>query len=398
MPATVRTKRITAAARKPSTPARPVDAARFEKWLLELTSLPTAAGKEERVIAWIERWTKERSKDLQLDHDPFGNLLITQRRRSIKGVAPIWFQAHLDHPAFVVRAILDAKTIELEFRGGVHDPYFDHASIEVIDEKGRATIATITSIESTAKPFKIATARLKSSPRSLSIGDIGRWLLPKPKIAKGLLHTHGCDDLAAVAAALCALDRIRAKHDHGHVGILLTRAEEIGFIGTIGAARAGTLATDARVICLENSRSFAESPIGGGPILRVGDRRSVFTPELTNRIGDVLLAHQKMHPSFVFQRKLMAGGSCEATAFAAYGYRSTCLCLPLGNYHNMADIDGVLAGKRPAKVASEFISISDFHGLIGMLEVISHSLDIASVPATRDAMETLWKDLAFVLS
>ena len=41
----------------------------------------------------------------------------------------------------------------------------------------------------------------------------------------------------------------------------------------------------------------------------------------------------------------MPGGACEATAFSAYGYESTCLCLPLGNYHNMHDID-VVAGRR----------------------------------------------------
>ena len=125
----------------------------------------------------------------------------------------------------------------------------------------------------------------------------------------------------------------------------------------------------ARLICLENSRSFPESPIGGGPIVRVGDRMSVFEPSLTNDIALMMTEHEKRRSGFKWQRKLMPGGTCEATAFSTYGYRSTCLCLPLGNYHNMVDIDGVLAGRTPAQLGPEFISIADFHGLIDMLVV-----------------------------
>ena len=64
----------------------------------------------------------------------------------------------------------------------------------------------------------------------------------------------------------------------------------------------------------------------------------------------------------------MPGGTCEASTFSAYGYESTCLCLPMGNYHNMVDIDGVLAGARPARVGSEYISVEDFHGLVELLD------------------------------
>ena len=30
----------------------------------------------------------------------------------------------------------------------------------------------------------------------------------------------------------------------------------------------------------------------------------------------------------------MSGGVCEATAFAVFGYRTTGIAFPLGNYHN----------------------------------------------------------------
>jgi endoglucanase len=120
-------------------------------------------------------------------------------------------------------------------------------------------------------------------------------------------------------------------------------------------------------------------------------------PELTNRINDVLTEYQKIDSTFRYQRKLMPGGTCEATAYACYGYASTCLCLPLGNYHNMQNIDGVLAGKRPARIGPEFVSCDDFHGLVLMLEIIARDLDAASVPPLRSAMEKLWRDLKYVL-
>ena len=156
-----------------------------------------------------------------------------------------------------------------------------------------------------------------------------------------------------------------------HVGLLFTVAEEVGFVGAIGAATNGLVKKNARLVCLENSRSFPESPIGGGPIVRVGDRMTVFSPGLTNEISTLMMAHAAANPKFKWQRKLMAGGACEATAFSAFGFQSTCLCLPLGNYHNMQAIDEVQAGRRPAKVGREYISVEDLHGLVEMLEVLS---------------------------
>jgi hypothetical protein len=70
----------------------------------------------------------------------------------------------------------------------------------------------------------------------------------------------------------------------------------------------------------------------------------------------------------------MPGGACEATAFATHGFESTCLCLPLGNYHNMRDIDGVVAGKRKARVGCEFVSMDDFESLVRMIQIAAVGL------------------------
>jgi hypothetical protein len=131
--------------------------------------------------------------------------------------------------------------------------------------------------------------------------------------------------------------------------------------------------------------------------MRVGDKMSVFNPVLTNQISLLMMEHQKSNPDFKWQRKLMPGGTCEATTFSTFGYESTCICLPLGNYHNMRDIDGVNAGKRPAKVGPEFISVDDYHGMIAMLIICATQLDSAKLPSLRDRMDGLLKDYGQVL-
>ena len=361
-----------------------------ERWLKEVTSLPTAAGYEDRVIDWVERWVDAR-RNLKLRSDKAGNLIITQTPKS--NARPIFITAHMDHPAFVVRKLLSSREVELEFRGGVQDPYFRNARIDIFDCNHRPHRAAITSLNSKSKPFKRVKARFLRTTKSVVPGDIGRWVLReighRSIVKKGILYAPACDDVAAVAAALAALDVLRRRKSAGNVGVLLTRAEEIGFIGAIAACKLRSVSKRARLICLENSRSFAESPIGGGPIVRVGDKASVFSPQLTNRISAIMTLHQQRNPSFKWQRKLMPGGTCEATTFSSYGYESTCLCLPLGNYHNMVDIESVAAGRGKARVGAEYISVSDYHGLIQMLVVCCTKLDSATIPTITARMEQL---------
>ncbi|MHC4970120.1 MAG: M20/M25/M40 family metallo-hydrolase [Planctomycetota bacterium] len=345
------------------------------RWLVELTGIPTAAGREDRVIDWVTDWVQRR-RNVRMRRDATGNLVIT--RTGKPPVHPVFITAHIDHPAFVVRKVIDNRSLELEFRGGVFDPYFESAAIEVFDADGNAHRAVITKLDTKAKALKRVIARL-SRAAPVAAGDIARWAFKgrgrKPTIHQGRLYAPACDDLAGVAAALSAFDVLRNRRDGASFGVLLTRAEEIGFIGAIAACKNHTITKRARLICLENSRSFAESPIGDGPILRVGDRLSVFSPQLTNRICHLVDEYQKTHPRLKVQRKLMPGGACEATAFGAYGYEATCICLPLGNYHNMADIDGVQAGKRPARVAPEIISVDDYHGMVEVLVHVAPRLD-----------------------
>lgn len=265
--------------------------------------------------------------------------------------------------------------------------------------------------------FKSYVAELDDSAAadSVNVGDVATWELPPAEVKDGLLHTHACDDLAAAAAALAAMDVLLGKSRVGEpchpVRLLFTRAEEVGFVGAIAACREGTMPRDAIVVALENSRSFEDSPIGGGPIVRVGDRLSVFTPWLTAACAKraeetfgkpALPTASQAGGGGGWQRKLMPGGACEASVFCAAGYAATCLCLPLGNYHNMPHLAELQAGTYdraalgPPRAAREFISVSDFHGLVDLLVAVGTGLP--HTDAVKGLVEKLWGERGWVLS
>lgn len=352
-----------------------------ERWLHQLTHLPTASGVEDAVVGWVRAWVARRD-DLRLRSDSGGNLLITQKGR--KQSAPVLAVAHMDHPAFVITGV-EGRHAGFEFRGGVTAPYFDKARVEIVSRNDGAS-GTVVSYEE--KP-QTGVIRLGSTG-SAEAGDVAMWKMRKPRLRKGRFAAPACDDLAGAAAALAALDRSRGQQELRHLGVLLTRAEEVGLIGAIHAARNETVSRDARLISIEASRELADAQIGAGPIIRTGDRATVFDRTLTNRISRAAAVEGLKH-----QRKLMSGGGCEATAFGAYGYRSTGLCLALGNWHNRGNLEAVEAGEGDAIPKLEEISMDDFHGLIRLLLVAAEAVDRDDL--VRESLDDLYADRAHVL-
>lgn len=328
-----------------------------EKWLAELTSLPTAPGIEDGVVEWVTRWVGRRD-DLKLSKDSGGNLFVAQKGR--KKLDPVLAVAHMDHPAFV---ILDDQG-SFEFRGGVDAAYFTDARIQVVSRpdgpNGRVA------------SFDPETRRGEATFRGdVSEGDIAMWRFRSTRQKKGFFRAPACDDLAGAAAALAALDRARRNPGLRHFGVMLTRAEEVGLIGAVHAAKHRTIPDGARLLSIETSRELPNAPIGDGPIIRIGDRATIFDRELSNRVCDAVAGAGVKH-----QRKLMDGGGCEATAFGVYGYRATGLCLALGNWHNRGNLNEVEAGDDTAAVPMlEEISIDDFHGLVDLLPTAARAVD-----------------------
>lgn len=358
---------------------------RHEQWLEELTALPTVAGHEDRVVEWIERWAGRRN-DVRMTRDSAGNVILRSGIRTRK--TPVVLTAHIDHPGFVVTAVDRSRRVGVEFRGGVHAPYFEDARVDLFDADDRVHRGTVTGFD-----HKTSTGAIRLDRRSgnLAPGDIGRWAFSARSLGvrRERLHAPACDDLAGAAAILSAFDTLRKTAPQ--VRVLLTRAEEVGFIGAIAACKAGTIPEQADVIVVENSRAFPRYPVGNGPVVRVGDASTVFDRELTNQLTRLVRSHAEANEGFRWQRKLMDGGSCEATAFGAFGYQASSLSLPLGNYHNMVDIDGVLAGGRPARLDAEYVSLDDYHGLVDLLVAVAPRLGEAGESVLQERLESLFE-------
>ena len=296
-----------------------------------LLAVPTAPFHEAAMRATIARRLTEKCPHVTLRQDAFGNLIARYQRGAAGGTpppAPRWaFAAHMDHPAWVrpgASGAAGAATVgdgmEWTFLGGVPE------------------------------------ATLKANAHRIEpCGDFAVWALPDFEIGTDgggpeRLFSRACDDLIGCAAIIGMLEELEETGAACDCYGLFTRAEEVGFVGAIQMARDGWLQeAGITVISLETSAERPPARQGDGPIVRVGDKTSIFDPVATAELAAVA-----QEAGIPFQRCLMAGGSCEATAFQLYGIRSAALCIALGNYHNCAP---------ESRIAAEFVSTADFFGL-----------------------------------
>lgn len=357
-------------ARAKPKPRSAVTTARVLRIAARTMSRPAAPYREGAVIAWVREFAA-RNPHLALRSDPSGNLEL--RRRGVRATAsPLVLGAHMDHPGF--RALRSTRlpkrrgfAIDALFLGGVRREFFAGARARFYVGDGDVPATTVAArVVRAASDPKSGELRVRLEARTaIPAGSWGVWELPDFRRSRrnpDLLETRAADDLAGVAGILAVLevvDRIDPKQRVDVRG-LFTRAEEVGFVGAIAAARSGRLPRGARIIAIEASKALPEAPQGAGPILRVGDRTSVFDDALTRWLSRVAthLAGPKGN-RFAWQRRLMDGGTCESTAYQLYGYRSAALCVPLGNYHNMSE---------RGRIEVESIRLSDLVGLVRFFE------------------------------
>jgi putative aminopeptidase FrvX len=152
--------------------------------------------------------------------------------------------------------------------------------------------------------------------------------------------------------------------------------------------RARLLPDDALVVAVETSSMAGGRAVqGGGPIVRVGDAIHVFSPRITRWMVALAQELGAADASFRYQRKLMDGGTTEATAYDLYGYETGAACIALGNYHN--------AGPR-GRVAAETVHLGDLEGLVRifgrMLETVPKA--DAHLEALRKRLDGLGREAA----
>jgi endoglucanase len=343
-------------------------------------SCPTAPYREGDVIAWVREFAAQHPK-LRIESDAHGNLHL--RRRGVRARrSPLVLSAHMDHPGFRAlrsRPARGGTSVEALFLGGVRPSFFPGAGVRFFQEGGEVR-ARVREVRADRRSGGLR-VRL-SAARPVARGALGMWdLVPFRRAARdpGLLESRAVDDLVGVAAILALLDVVERVDPRRKVDVraLFTRAEEVGFVGAIAAARGGAIPRGSRLVVIEASKALPHAPQGEGPILRVGDRTSIFDDALTRFIGGVGDKLAKSSPRFRWQRKLMDGGTCESTAFQLYGYRSAAMCLPLGNYHNMSE---------RGRIAAESIRLSDLVGLVRFFEGLVRFDAEAPRPGARDPL------------
>lgn len=316
--------------------------------LTELCSIPTAPFVEHRVLAWIDAFAKKRR--LRITSDKYGNRLIELGPKSTK--PRLVFVAHSDHPGMVATKMLDTTTLLARFHGGVLSEYVLGEKVLFFERKRevRGVIKRVTQTSDRADYPAEVEVTVKSP---VTAGSPGTFDQGVGRTKSGKFYSRVCDDLAGVAAILAAFDELRGKRLKAPVAALITRAEEEGFIGAIGAVKDGTLIrkTD-RLISVECSAVQPYAQQGNGVILRVGDRLSIFNSAFTYWMNQQCDELAKEDNTFKFQRCLMPGGACEGTVFDSHGYCAAATCVPLGNYHNM--------DREKKKLGPEFIDLADW--------------------------------------
>lgn len=265
--------------------------------------------------------------------DEVGNLVVGTGRELV-------LVAHLDHPGFIVEAV-EGSIVHLAFRGGVRAGVAVEGSPVMLHRAGDgdpAGRAVLRSVGETDGRLRSASAEVVDG--EAPAGGFAVWDVTAFDHADGRITARACDDLLGVAAGLHAL----ITSGHERASLLCTRAEEVGWYGALEAVRLGTIPRGATVLSLECSPMLVNAPQGDGVIVRVGDLRSIFDPGLT-----AVLWERARAADVTVQRRLMDGGSCEATVFCARGLRSSGLALPLAGYHNQPD-DKSASGPVPESV------------------------------------------------
>ncbi|MFZ4593964.1 MAG: M20/M25/M40 family metallo-hydrolase [Verrucomicrobiaceae bacterium] len=289
--------------------------------LKKILKQPTAPFHEYFVRNEIEALLKE-CPNVKLKRDKFGNLLATYKLGK-KRSSPTWVLAsHMDHPAFVKKP--GSTTEEWEFLGGVAKP--------VVEEGIK-----------------------KGLRKAHKNGQFATWNFPVV-IMDGKIEGTACDDLVGCAAIIATFWELARLNLETTVHAAFTRAEEVGWLGAWHLGNNWPFGDGSVFLSLETSRPVNGADFNEGPIVRVGDRLSVFDSEAV-----AVLMRTASEQGIRVQRCLLDKGACEATAMQALGQRSVGISVPLGNYHNTTD---------NGKIAPEYVMMDDVKATVRLLTAL----------------------------
>ncbi len=291
--------------------------------LKRILKQPTAPFHEYFVRAEIETLLRD-CANVTFKRDKFGNVLATYKNGSRKST-PTWvLAAHMDHPAWVRKPGTDRKADQWDFLGGVAEG--------VVNDGLKRGLR---------KPHKN--------------GEFATWNFPVT-IKDGRLDAAACDDLIGCASIIAVFYELARLNLEATVHAVFTRAEEVGWLGAWHLGQNWPFNGNTVFLSLECSRPVNGADFGEGPVIRVGDRLSVFDAESVS-----VLVRTAAEQGIRVQRCLLDRGACEATALQALGKRTAGISIPLGNYHNTTDNN---------KLGAEYVMLDDVKGMIKLITAL----------------------------
>jgi putative aminopeptidase FrvX len=352
------------------------------KLLSQILSQPTAPYREMHVQKLLT--TTFDKHGVSYFSDPAGNIVVGVKnleeyklrlRQSSREPVRL-FIAHTDHPGFHGDVWLGEKKLKIKWLGGSPTKHLKKSGMWVASADGLASDAMLTeaTLDKSKRFLAEGIVEFKNAETKNAFPDpiklFGGFRFKAPVWTKGdLVYTKAADDLVgAYCISQLAID-LKTKQDQSANFLgLLTRAEEVGFMGAIAHFELGWLGEATRkVVCvsLEASRALPGAEIGKGPVVRLGDRATVFDAKALQVLTQVAATRLKGK----HQRRLMDGGTCEATVATAYGFPAIGISIPLGNYHNQS-FEGGPESKGPLGPAPEFVHKHDIKNMLKLCAAV----------------------------
>ncbi|MBI3542395.1 MAG: hypothetical protein HY075_03860 [Deltaproteobacteria bacterium] len=350
---------------------------------------PTAPFRE----SWVKRAIASycEANRFRVWEDDVGNLWVGAASAKEARRSSLVFVAHLDHPGIVIKGFRQSRGrifARGEFLGnGPMD--IRNFNVKVFSDVNALMVFDGVVKSRTKGPrgpkdveLEIASTPLaRAACTELGLKSLGPWgaCLWYPGAPHGVRHANGlwitkaADDLAGACALLEAYKN--AGRPRGVVA-LLTRAEESGFHGTLAVLKKKMLDPKRTLmVSVETSSQLPGAELGKGPVVRLGDRATIFSPAFVYwvqaRAAELAAADRK----FKYQRRVMDGGTCEATAFNCFGFQVAGISVPLFNYHNIS---------KSGAPEPEAVAASDVEGVVKLASSIMRGHRASHARTLRD--------------
>jgi len=264
--------------------------------------------------------------------------------------------AHLDHPGFHIRSVTRTGARAV-LQGGHPRQLLEGFPVEAFPARPRdnrpAAVGILGPPPKKGNAFALTWTQPPRPGARLAFGVLA---LTPWAVEKGWVSSRSIDDVLGCAVALETLRRAAAARIKANLTVFLHRAEEVGFVGALDFARRGQASAEDSIVSIEASRSLPGARPGRGPVIRLGDKALLFDANLIGLLDQAAAVLAKRRNPV--QRRRLTGGTCEATAYQAFGYEAAGVALPLVNYHN---------GIGARRIAPEMVRVEDVLGCVELL-------------------------------